>query len=128
MIIIGNNPVDASTIGAEFPRGSVESTIIKILSESTQKYQYDSINELKFELQLRKEIINAANALYGSRLAFQIFRKSTCNPAFWNRTVDGGFELKSGVNPSDAINDIFINSSMYGTECATASRIVGWWI
>ncbi len=123
MIIIANNPVEASAIG-EYPRGSVESSIITTLSESTERYQYDSIDQLKFELQLRKEIINAANALYGSRLAFQVFRKSTCNPAFWDRTVDGGFELKSGVKPSDAINDIFINSSMYGTECATALMIV----
>ncbi len=124
MIIIANNPVEASAIGSEYPRNSVERDIINILSLSKEKYEYDSINQLKFELQLRKEIINAADALYASNLPFEVFRKSTCNPAYWNRTNDGGFELKSSVKPSDAINDIFANSSLYATECATAMVIV----
>lgn len=124
MIIIGNDPIEASVIGGDYPRNSIESNIIQILSSSGDEFQYDSINQLKFELLLRKEIINAANALYASHLSFQVFRKSTCNPAYWNRTVDGGFELQSAVKPSDAINDIFVNGSLYATECATAMVIV----
>jgi len=124
MIIIAGQPANIADISSEFPANSVERDIINILASSEQKYQYDSVNQLKFELILRREIINAANELYASDLNFKVFRKTTCNPAYWNRTSDGGFELKEGVKPSDAINDIFINSSLYGTECATAMVIV----
>ncbi|MDF2632216.1 MAG: protein-glutamine gamma-glutamyltransferase [Caproiciproducens sp.] len=124
MIIIAGQPANIADISAEFPANSLEREIINTLASSEQKYQYDSVNQLKFELTLRREIINAANALYASDLSFKVFRKTTCNPAYWNRKSDGGFELKEGVKPSDAINDIFINSSLYGTECATAMVIV----
>jgi protein-glutamine gamma-glutamyltransferase len=124
MIIIAGQPANAADISADFPTNGVERDIINILASSQHQYAYDSLNQLKFELSLRREIINAANALYRSNMGFEVFRKSTCNPAYWNRMNDGGFELKSGVRPSDAINDIFINSSKYSTECATAMVIV----
>jgi protein-glutamine gamma-glutamyltransferase len=38
--------------------------------------------------------------------------------------VDGGFTLKTGVRPSEAIDDIFVNTRLYGTECATAIVII----
>jgi protein-glutamine gamma-glutamyltransferase len=124
MIMIAGQPANVAEISNSFPANSVERDILRILASSQTKYEYDSLNELIFELNLRREIINAANALYQSDMNFKIFRKSTCNPAYWNRMSDGGFQLKNGVKPSDAINDIFINSSMYGTECATAMVIV----
>ncbi|MEM1485917.1 protein-glutamine gamma-glutamyltransferase [Oscillospiraceae bacterium PP1C4] len=124
MILIGNVPAQADTLSNEYPAGSVERDIIGILSASTEKYQYNSLDQLKFELTLRREIINAANELYMSRLSFKIFRDSMCNPAYWDRMGDGGFSLKNGVKPSDAIRDIYTHSELYGTECATAMMIV----
>lgn len=124
MITIGNQQVDVSTISSSYPENSVERKILSILASSSQTYAYDSIGQLQFELRLRREIISAANELYHSRLAFRIFRDSTVNPAYWERLNDGGFLLKQGVRPSAAIQDIFTNSSMYGTECATAMVII----
>lgn len=124
MIIIAGRSVDAAEISSAFPVNGVERDIIQILASSQAKYAYDAQRDLTFELNLRREIINAANELYHSNMAFKVFRKTTCNPAYWNRLNNGGFLLKEGVKPSAAIHDIFINSSMYGTECATAMVII----
>lgn len=124
MITIGNQQIDITTISSGYAPGSVEYKILSLLDSSPKTHSYSSIGQLQFELQLRSEIVNAANELYRSRLAFRIFRDTMCNPAYWERTNNGGFLLKQGVRPSEAIQDIFINSSLYGTECATAMVII----
>ncbi len=123
MIRISGKLVDSSILN-QYGANSIEGKILNILLASDQVYNYDSLNELKFELTLRKSIVTASKDLNRSRMDFLVFRKSRCNPDFWYRTGEGGFELKSGVRPSDAIKDIYINSSKYGTECATAMVIV----
>ncbi len=124
MIFIDNKPLDTSAMMSEYPEGSVERSVLHILSSSSERYTYETMNELRFELKMRREIVKAANDLNKSSLAFEVFRDSRCNPDFWIRRADGGFELKRGVKPSDAIRDIFRNSSEYGTECATAMQII----
>lgn len=124
MILISNKPVDIRTIMAEYPARSVERLIINKMDISSHPYAYKTLNELRFELRLRKEIVEASKALNNSRMAFDTFRKSRCNPQYWNRTDEGGFKLKENAKASDAINDIFANGRKYGTECATAMVIV----
>lgn len=124
MIKISGNEINSNEITAEYPPNSVEVKILNILSSSDKTYVYDSLDQLKFELNMRKNIISASRELNSSRFAFKIFRKSKCNPKYWNRTDEGGFLLKDGVKPSEGIKDIFINSSMYGSECATAIVII----
>lgn len=109
---------------AGYAAGDVEKKIVDKLMGSDSRYAYDSPERLKFELRLRREIITASRELANSRLDFAVFRKSRCNPDFWERTRDGGFRMKSGVKASDAIRDIYQNSSKYATECATALQIV----
>jgi protein-glutamine gamma-glutamyltransferase len=124
MIIISGDPFDISAIINEYPENSIETQLLYKMSESVEKYRYDSLNQLKFELLLRKEIVNTAKELNSSNFSFAVFLKSQCNPQYWDRTDNGGFRLKNGVKPSDAINDIFINGNKYATECATAMIIV----
>lgn len=124
MIKIANQIIDPGTIAAQYRPGSTERRIIDILSSSEKVYVYDTPGQLKFELDLRKNIVTAAKELYESDLAFKVFRKSMCNPDYWHRTEEGGFLLESNVKPSDAIRDIYVHSSKYGTECATAIIIV----
>lgn len=62
--------------------------------------------------------------LYRSRLRFRIFNESICNEHFWQRTSEGGFLLRADVKPTEAINDIYNNGQVYGTECATAIVIL----
>lgn len=124
MIKINGAVVDAAALGSRFPEGSLERTIINTLAASDAVYNYASEEELMFELRLRQEIINAANELYKSRLAFSVFRDSKANPNYWNRTDEGGFKLRDDVMPSEAIKDIYANGGKYATECATAMQIV----
>lgn len=124
MIKISGEIIDPSAIISDYRPNSIEVEIINILSSSEEVYEYDSIDQFKFELSMRLSIISASRELNASNFSFRIFRKSICNPEYWNRTDQGGFLLKEGVKPSDGINDIYINSSLYGTECATAMVIV----
>ena len=123
MVVIAEKQMSQEALFAEF-KDSFERDILRTLVASSQKYRFDSIAQLRFELKLRKEIVNAARDLYRSGLEFAVFRKSTCNPAYWRRTPNGGFSLSDGVKPSDAILDIYRNGSLYSTECATAMMIV----
>lgn len=86
--------------------------------------EYSSMDQLQFELALRNNIISASRQLNRSGISFRTFRNSMCNPAFWERTIEGGFLLKTGVRSNDAIRDIYVNGFLYGTECATAIVIV----
>lgn len=124
MIVISNNVVQAEDIKKDYAQDSVEWIIIDRLASSNVRFSYSSLEQFKFELQLRNEIIAASRELNKSGMDFEIFRESRCNPDYWTRTREGGFLLKSGVKPSDAIQDIFKNGRKYGTECATAMMIV----
>lgn len=87
-------------------------------------YSYNSLDDLKFELRMRSNLVNAAKALHDSGADFAGFDDSICNERYWIRTDRGGFQLRSGVMPSIAINDIFQNGDKYAFECATAIVIV----
>jgi hypothetical protein len=104
--------------------GSIESMIIQRMNEDPIVYSYQSIDELSFELKLRKNIILSARAMNQSNVQFEVFAKSRCNPQYWHLTSTGGFQLRYGVKPSDAIQDIYMNSSQYAFECATAKAII----
>jgi protein-glutamine gamma-glutamyltransferase len=124
MIIIDNKPALASDLTGIYPEGSIGRTIVDILSASEKRYAYRSLDELKFEISLRGAIVDAARQLQKSNMAFEVFRESRANPEYWIRRDEGGFLLKAGVEPSEAVDDIFKNGSKYGTECATAMQIV----
>ncbi|KAB7704094.1 protein-glutamine gamma-glutamyltransferase [Bacillus aerolatus] len=107
-----------------WPSGSIERMIVQRMSEDPVVYSYRSIDELSFELKLRKNIILSARELNRSKVRFEVFAKSYCNPEYWHLTSSGGFLLRYGVKPSDAIQDIYMNSSQYGFECATSIIII----
>lgn len=124
MILISGAPLPVAELGAAYPERSVERLVLERMNESEGTYRYDTLQQLKFELELRGEIVSAAKRLSASGLRFAVFHKAECNPDYWERTDNGGFQLKSGVKPSAAIRDIFTNGRMYATECATAMVIV----
>ena len=124
MIKIGNNDINSDILNQQYSDNSIQLKIFSKLFSSNTVYRYASIDELKFELELRKNIIDASYELNDSRFSFKVFRDSKCNTDYWDRTDEGGFRLRSDVKPSEAIKDIYINSAKYGTECSTAMVII----
>jgi protein-glutamine gamma-glutamyltransferase len=124
MIRIADKTFDPSSLKDEYKPDSIERKIIDIMALSTTVYRYHSLEDLKFEIKLRINIISASRELNDSHFAFRVFRQSVCNEDYWTRTDEGGFLQRDDVKPYDAIKDIFINSSKYGNECATAIVIV----
>jgi protein-glutamine gamma-glutamyltransferase len=111
-------------IVSEYAAKTLERTILRQLHSSPQVFEYGSVDELQFELGLRCRIVDASQALHHSNMNFEPFEKSIANPRYWRRLNNGGFRLLQGVKPSEAINDIFNQGHLYGTECATALVIV----
>lgn len=124
MIRVTNDNFNLSEFMNQYEEGSIERTMLDKMSASAKEYQYDVVNTLIFELNLRRQIVKSAIDLNASRLGFSVFEKSRCNPQYWYRTSNGGFMLKEGAKPSSAINDIYVNGNKYATECATAIMIV----
>jgi protein-glutamine gamma-glutamyltransferase len=124
MLKISEMEADIKYITSEYNEHSIEAKIIDKMASSKDTYRYSSLNQLKFELNMRKNIISSSIELNKSGLKFKVFKKSFCNTDFWDRNKEGGFKQKDNVTSSEAINDIFNNGSKYGTECSTAIVIL----
>jgi len=124
MILIDNQPFDIAGLSGEYPENGIERQILAKMAASEEKFRYETISQLKFELLLRHEIVNAARDLNSSAFSFATFHDSKCNETYWERTGNGGFRMKNGVTASEAIGDIYQNSGRYATECATAMVIL----
>jgi protein-glutamine gamma-glutamyltransferase len=123
MIFIGTNMIHANQI--KIPKLTEEKTaIINQMNQYQVRYSFFSYDHLQFDLHLRQSIIQAARDLFASKAKFTTFDKAKCNERFWRLTDQGGFKLKWGNLPSDAIRDIFQNGTLYGFECATAMVII----
>lgn len=124
MINIADVEMKYDDLKLKYPEGSMERKILEIMSKNSKVRRYTSMDEMTFELQLRRCIIDASVSLNRSGLRFRTFRESECNEDFWERMRNGGFKLGEGIKPSEAIRDIFKRGRLYATECATAMVIV----
>lgn len=124
MIKISGEIIKSSDTAVQYLDNSIQRKIVDILALSDGVYEYGYLEQLKFEIDLRINIIKASRELNNSSFKFKIFSKAMCNNTYWELTKEGGFLLKKDAKPTDAIKDIYINSSKYGTECATAIVIL----
>lgn len=124
MIQIGQRYIEPSTLMNQQQWSGVQQEIISRMAKSQGVYAYESLNQLRFELKLRNQIVEAAGALQNSGVSFASFDTSRCNPAFWDLTERGGFRIKAGVLPSEGVLDIYRNGRQYAFECATAMVII----
>jgi protein-glutamine gamma-glutamyltransferase len=98
--------------------------IIKQMGKYQVLFEYNSINQLKFELLFRVNTVKAAEDLNNSDAKFTTFANSYCNKKYWLRLNNGGFLMRDFTQPSIAINDILVNGKLYAFECSTAIAIV----
>jgi protein-glutamine gamma-glutamyltransferase len=98
--------------------------IIEMMGQYSQVYEYQTIDQLDFELEMRVQIMKAAVLLDKSGAEFTGLRYSKCNEKYWRRTPNGAFILKANVPPQTGIADIFRNGKKYAFECATAIVII----
>jgi protein-glutamine gamma-glutamyltransferase len=124
MIQIPHVSLDSHTIEQEWPFGTLQRMIFERIAASSYAYRYSSFAVLKFEIQMRSNIIFAAKMLGTSGAKFTTFRKSKCHFRYWKRTRVGSFKLKESAEPAAAINDIFINGPKYAFECSTGAVVV----
>jgi protein-glutamine gamma-glutamyltransferase len=103
---------------------SEQRTILKQMAGYPVIYYYPSLQQLKFELLFRVNTIKAATDLDKSGAKFTTFAYSFPNRKYWYRLANGGFLLREGINPSQGIEDIVKNGTLYAFECATAIAIV----
>ncbi len=93
---------------------------LQLMERYSGTYYYHALSQLKFELDLRQQTIQASYLLNQSGADFATFETSKCNERYWILTRRGGFRLRPGVLPHTAINDIFYNGRLYAFECALA--------
>ncbi|NRD79459.1 protein-glutamine gamma-glutamyltransferase [Bacillus sp. BRMEA1] len=101
-----------------------ETNIIKLMTSFNEKYEYLTLEQLKFELLFRRNTMRAARELNKSGAKFTTFTYAFCNKKYWNRLSNGGFLIRPDVDPSTAILDILKNGKLYAFECSTAVAIV----
>jgi protein-glutamine gamma-glutamyltransferase len=98
--------------------------IIEMMGHYSQVYEYQTIDQLDFELEMRVQILKAAVLLDKSGAKFTWLSNSKCNEKYWRRTPNGAFILRTNVSPHTGIADIFVNGAKYAFECATAIVII----
>jgi protein-glutamine gamma-glutamyltransferase len=123
VIKINQKLIDVSQINHE--NLSYEKTkILELMGKYNKIYEYETIEQLEFELSVRLQIIQAAVLLNNSGVQFATYSTATCNENYWKLEKNGAFVLKPNVLPQTAIEDIFLNGSKYAFECATAMVII----
>ena len=123
MIIIQNS-IQSGSILQSSSFTEEQNEIVQLMNSYQETYSYRDYSQFLFELNLRLASINAAKELYKSGVKFATFATSRCNEKLWTLTRHGGFVIRPGVKPSDAIRDIFNNGQLYAFECATSIVIV----
>ncbi|WP_078544346.1 hypothetical protein [Litchfieldia alkalitelluris] len=101
-----------------------EIEIIETMINHAEEYEYQSVEELWFEIKFRVAILHSSRKLDHSRVRVATFATSKCNEQFWKLTKNGAFHVRKDVQPTEAITDIFRNGNLYSFESATAVVII----
>ncbi|RDU38999.1 protein-glutamine gamma-glutamyltransferase [Neobacillus piezotolerans] len=105
------------------PSGS-KFKIAQWMGKSKRIFEFGTLRELDFELEMRVRIMRAAILMNKSGAGFATFATTRCNEKYWVLTEHGAIVLKPNVQPETGIEDIFVNGKKYAFECATAMLII----
>jgi hypothetical protein len=105
--------------------------VIKYVDPETGQWAVSLVGDEYFDMQFRGATIDACNqfndGMNSGRLSFEgDMTKQQYNEEFWEPvTIEGRefWRVKEGINPSDAINDVFENGS-YTLDCAASTNMV----
>ncbi|MGG1399116.1 protein-glutamine gamma-glutamyltransferase [Bacillus salipaludis] len=123
MILVNGQIVKSEDLN-KLIKDKEQRTIVKHMAALSVTYEYQSLDELKFELQYRENTMKAATQMNKSGVKFTTFTYSFPNKKYWQRLPNGGFLLKTGIAPTTAILDILKNGKLYAFECSTAIAII----
>lgn len=123
MIRINGRLIKKEALINEMPNAVYEEILTQMVSYNVI-YEYEYLNQLKFELLFRANTIKAAKEMNESGAQFTTYTYAFCNKKYWRRLRNGGFLIREGVAPSDAILDIIKNGKLYAFECSTAIAMV----
>lgn len=123
MIKINQQTIHADDL-SQYLKTKEQKDIITKMDKYKEIYQYQTLNQLKFELLFRTNTLKAARDLNKSKVQFTTFTYAFCNRKYWDRLSNGGFLLKPNVRPTVAILDILKNGSLYAFDCSTGIAIV----
>ncbi|EIT87128.1 transglutaminase [Fictibacillus macauensis ZFHKF-1] len=125
MIYIGGKPfTTAEELPSYAQMSGMQKEIAKKIWQSNETFFYDHNRQFQFEVILRSNTVTAALALKKSGANFATFRTASANKDYWIVTGYGGLLMRSDVNPSDAVADIFNHGSQYGFECTTSMMVI----
>ncbi|WP_409300916.1 protein-glutamine gamma-glutamyltransferase [Peribacillus sp. SCS-155] len=123
MILLGNMVVTSEQLHEYIP-SERQRIIVDYLAFYPSMFQYQSYEQLMFELLFRENTLKASEQLNYSDASFSTFKDSRCNKMYWDRLSNGGFLLREHIEPSAGIVDIIRNGSLYAFECSTGMAVV----
>lgn len=124
MIKIGTTTLSPGAWMEETAWSGIQRGILEDMLNLRTVWSYQNRKQLQFELRLREQIILSSVELSRSGADYTTFEDARCNPNYWSKSAEGGFQIQPFVEPAAAIRDFYTNGSMYGFECATAMLIV----
>lgn len=124
MIKVSETQPDITNLINAWSLDELQKNLVLKMARSDQSYLYQNFQQLRFELKLRKQLVQAAYALDDSGAEFAVFKKSRCNEQYWLRKDNGGFLLRPDTSPAAGLRDIFFQGRKYAFECTTAVMIM----
>ncbi|HET7628856.1 MAG TPA: protein-glutamine gamma-glutamyltransferase [Bacillales bacterium] len=124
MIEIADTSAGEGVVSDYWLSRELSRTMIEQMRRSDIIYRYRSAREFNFEMEMRNAIVHAAHLLNRSGASFATFYETRGNQQYWQVRPNGALHLRPGAEPAAAINDVFVNGSLYAFECATAMVLI----
>lgn len=80
--------------------------------------------ELRDRVKIGAAVVGACEDMAKAGHGFALWQDHKFNPQLWEPIGGGGFIIKLGVTPSEAMKDLFAHPELYEFECLTAQIIL----
>jgi hypothetical protein len=105
--------------------GKIDTGDVVLTSAADGKSVVSRVSQsLAEQTRVSKAMVDASEKMHSAGVPFAITTNHKANADVWTVGAGGTLELKPGVKPSEALEDIAKNPSKYGYECATGLVVV----